>query len=48
MASGMRIVDRISEGMELLQEAEPLAVQAGLRGREFFGSHRRYRWGRSF
>ncbi len=30
MASGMRIVDRISEGMELLQEAEPLAVQAGL------------------
>ena len=30
MASGMRLVDRISEGLDLLQEAEPLAVQAGL------------------
>jgi len=30
MASGMRIVDRIAEGVELLQEAQPLAEQAGL------------------
>lgn len=30
MASGMRLLDRITDGLELLQEAEPLAVQAGL------------------
>ncbi len=30
MASGMRLMDRFSEGMDLLQEAEPLALQAGL------------------
>lgn len=30
MASGMRIVDRITEGLELLQQAQPLAEQAGL------------------
>lgn len=30
MASGMRIVDRIAEGFELLQQAQPLAEQAGL------------------
>jgi tetratricopeptide (TPR) repeat protein len=30
MASGMRIVDRLTEGLELLQEAQPLAEQAGL------------------
>lgn len=30
MASGMRIVDRFTEGLELLQEAQPLAERAGL------------------
>jgi len=30
MASGMRIVDRMAEGLELLQEAQPLAERAGL------------------
>lgn len=30
MASGMRIVDRLTEGLELLREAQPLAEQAGL------------------
>lgn len=30
MASAMRIVDRVSEGYDLLQEAQPLAEQAGL------------------
>jgi len=30
MASGMRIVDRTIEGLDLLQEAQPLAEQAGL------------------
>ncbi len=30
MASGMRIVDRVVEGLDLLREAQPLAEQAGL------------------
>ena len=30
MAAGMRILDRLSEGMDLLQEAQPLAQEAGL------------------
>ena len=30
MAAGMRIMDRFAEGLELLQEAQPLAEQAGL------------------
>lgn len=30
MAGGMRILDRFAEGMELLKEAQPLAVEAGL------------------
>lgn len=30
MASGMRLLDRISEGLDLTQEADPLALQAGL------------------
>lgn len=30
MASGMRIVDRMADGLELLREAQPLAEQAGL------------------
>jgi len=30
MAAGMRILDRLTEGMALLQEAQPLAEEAGL------------------
>ena len=30
MAAGMRILDRLAEGMKLLQEAQPLAEEAGL------------------
>ena len=30
MAAGMRILDRLTEGMDLLQEAQPLAEEAGL------------------
>ena len=30
MAAGMRILDRVQEGLELLQEAQPLAQEAGL------------------
>nr|MBP6853044.1 AAA family ATPase [Rhodoferax sp.] len=30
MAAGMRILDRLAEGMELLEQAQPLAEQAGL------------------
>ena len=30
MAAGMRILDRLTEGMDLLQEAQPLAEAAGL------------------
>ena len=30
MASGMRIVDRLAEGLELLEQAQPMAQEAGL------------------